>query len=88
MSWSVPRRKWFWNTLVRPIPSFFNEAASHLPADLIFHVCHPHAVINQMDTSQAHLSSKAGSSVKDPSKPNDLSKDELHAVLKYGAQKM
>ena len=39
-----------------------------------------------MDTSQAHLSSKAGAT-KD-SKPNDLSKDELHAVLKYGAQKM
>ena len=44
------------------------------------------AVINQMDTSQAHLSSKATS--RDTSKPNDLSKDELHAVLKYGAQKM
>ena len=39
-----------------------------------------------MDTSQAHLSSKATS--RDTSKPNDLSKDELHAVLKYGAQKM
>jgi len=47
-----------------------------------------YAIINQMDTSQAHLSSKAGSSTKDPSKPNDLSKDELHAVLKYGAQKI
>ena len=45
------------------------------------------AVINQMDTSQAHLSSKA-TTTKDPSKPSDLSKDELHAVLKYGAQKM
>ncbi len=45
------------------------------------------AVINQMDTSQAHLSSKGGAS-KDPSKPDALSKDELHAVLKYGAQKM
>ena len=44
------------------------------------------AVINQMDTSQAHLSSKA--TTKDASKPNDLSKEELHAVLKYGAQKM
>lgn len=43
-------------------------------------------VINQMDTSQAHLSSKA--TVKDPSKPDNLSKDELTAVLKYGAQKM
>lgn len=39
-----------------------------------------------MDTSQAHLSSKA--TVKDPSKPDNLSKDELTAVLKYGAQKM
>ncbi|KZT08349.1 transcription regulator [Laetiporus sulphureus 93-53] len=47
-----------------------------------------YAIINQMDTSQAHLSSKAGSLTKDPSKPNDLSKDELHAVLKYGAQKI
>lgn len=43
-------------------------------------------VINQMDTSQAHLSSKA--TAKDPSKPDNLSKDELTAVLKYGAQKM
>ncbi|KAF7315507.1 ATP-dependent DNA helicase [Mycena indigotica] len=45
-----------------------------------------YAIINQMDTSQAHLSSKA--STKDPSKPDNLSKDELTAVLKYGAQKM
>jgi chromodomain-helicase-DNA-binding protein 1 len=44
-------------------------------------------VINQMDTSQAHLSSKA-SAIKDPHKPDNLSKDELTAVLKYGAQKM
>ncbi|KAK7005747.1 ATP-dependent DNA helicase [Favolaschia claudopus] len=44
-----------------------------------------YAIINQMDTSQAHLSSKA---VKDPHKPDNLSKDELTAVLKYGAQKM
>jgi len=43
-------------------------------------------VINQMDTSQAHLSSKAQS--KDPHKPDNLSKEELTAVLKYGAQKM
>ena len=41
-----------------------------------------------MDTSQAHLSSKGGSSIKDNGKANDLSKDELQAVLKYGAQKM
>ncbi|EMD37878.1 chromodomain-helicase DNA-binding protein [Gelatoporia subvermispora B] len=46
-----------------------------------------YAIINQMDTTQAHLSSKAGAS-KDAAKPNDLSKDELHAVLKYGAQKI
>ena len=45
-------------------------------------------VINQMDTSQAHLSSKGGPSVKDSGKTSDLSKDELQAVLKYGAQKM
>ena len=45
-------------------------------------------VINQMDTSQAHLSSKGGSSIKDNGKASDLSKDELQAVLKYGAQKM
>ncbi|KAI0958820.1 hypothetical protein AcV7_004526 [Taiwanofungus camphoratus] len=47
-----------------------------------------YAIINQMDTSQAHLSSKASTSGKDAAKPNDLSKDELHAVLKYGAQKI
>ncbi|KAH9949577.1 SNF2 family N-terminal domain-containing protein [Amylocystis lapponica] len=47
-----------------------------------------YAIINQMDTSQAHLSSKAGVQVKDAAKPNDLSKDELHAVLKYGAQRI
>jgi len=42
-----------------------------------------------MDTSQAHLSSKATSTTKDPhNKPDNLSKDELTAVLKYGAQKM
>jgi len=40
-----------------------------------------------MDTSQAHLSSK-GEKVKDAMKPDNLSKDELTAVLKYGAQKM
>ncbi|KAG5648598.1 hypothetical protein DXG03_003209 [Asterophora parasitica] len=45
-----------------------------------------YAIINQMDTSQAHLSSKA--QVKDSHKPDNLSKDELTAVLKYGAQKM
>ncbi|OCB89362.1 transcription regulator [Sanghuangporus baumii] len=48
-----------------------------------------YAIINQMDTSQAHLSSKSGSQIKDTSsKPDNLSKDELTAVLKYGAQKM
>ena len=45
-------------------------------------------VINQMDTSQAHLSSKPTAQSKDSSKPDNLSKDELTAVLKYGAQKM
>lgn len=40
-----------------------------------------------MDTSQAHLGAKANQ-VKDPHKPDNLSKDELTAVLKYGAQKM
>lgn len=45
-------------------------------------------VINQMDTSQAHLSSKPGAATKDSTKPDNLSKDELTAVLKYGAQKM
>ncbi|KAI0051885.1 transcription regulator [Auriscalpium vulgare] len=43
-----------------------------------------YAIINQMDTSQAHLSGKA----KEISKPDNLSKDELNAVLKYGASKM
>ncbi|TFL01506.1 SNF2 family N-terminal domain-containing protein [Pterulicium gracile] len=46
-----------------------------------------YAIINQMDTSQAHLSSKGGSA-KETQKPENLSKDELTAVLKYGAQKM
>lgn len=40
-----------------------------------------------MDTSQAHLSSK-GTTNKDTNKPDNLSKEELTAVLKYGAQKM
>ncbi|KAG2015382.1 SNF2-family ATP dependent chromatin remodeling factor snf21 [Coprinopsis cinerea AmutBmut pab1-1] len=44
-----------------------------------------YAIINQMDTTQAHLSSKGP---KDTSKPEGLSRDELTAVLKYGAQKM
>ncbi|KAL4080347.1 SNF2 family N-terminal domain-containing protein [Scleroderma yunnanense] len=46
-----------------------------------------YAIINQMDTSQAHLSSK-GDKTKDSVKADHLSKDELTAVLKYGAQKM
>ncbi|TFK73925.1 hypothetical protein BDN72DRAFT_760977 [Pluteus cervinus] len=46
-----------------------------------------YAIINQMDTSQAHLSSKA-TSQKEAQKTENLSKDELTAVLKYGAQKM
>ncbi|KAL4252768.1 SNF2 family N-terminal domain-containing protein [Abortiporus biennis] len=47
-----------------------------------------YAIINQMDTSQAHLSSKGTAASKDNAKPSDLSKDELHAVLKYGAQRI
>ncbi|KAI0695471.1 SNF2 family N-terminal domain-containing protein [Cytidiella melzeri] len=47
-----------------------------------------YAIINQMDTTQAHLSSKATGATKDNSKTADLSKDELHAVLKYGAQRI
>ena len=46
------------------------------------------AVINQMDTSQAHLATKGAAPVKDPAKADALSKEELTAVLKYGAQKM
>ncbi|KAI6157570.1 SNF2 family N-terminal domain-containing protein [Pisolithus tinctorius] len=46
-----------------------------------------YAIINQVDTSQAHLSSK-GDRPKDSVKSDHLSKDELTAVLKYGAQKM
>jgi hypothetical protein len=77
MFWSGPRKRWFWNMPVSiPINDSF---AVSLRALLI--------VINQMDTSQAHLSSKP-SVPKDPSKPDNLSKDELTAVLKYGAQKM
>ncbi|KAF8200678.1 SNF2 family N-terminal domain-containing protein [Pholiota molesta] len=45
-----------------------------------------YAIINQMDTSQAHLSSKATG--RESTKPDNLSRDELTAVLKYGAQKM
>ena len=41
-----------------------------------------------MDTSQAHLGSGTKAVSKDSSKPDNLSKDELTAVLKYGAQKM
>jgi hypothetical protein len=44
-------------------------------------------VINQMDTSQAHLSGKTGNG-KDATKPDNLSREELTAVLKYGAQKL
>ena len=40
-----------------------------------------------MDTSQAHLSTKA-TEKKEASKADNLSKHELTAVLKYGAQKM
>lgn len=41
-----------------------------------------------MDTSQAHLASKTPANGKENTKPDALSKDELTAVLKYGAQKM
>ena len=40
-----------------------------------------------MDTSQAHLSGKT-SNGKDVTKPDNLSREELTAVLKYGAQKL
>jgi chromodomain-helicase-DNA-binding protein 1 len=40
-------------------------------------------VINQLDTSQAYPSFKANAY-----QPGNLSKDELTAVLKYGAHKM
>ncbi|KAH9992613.1 P-loop containing nucleoside triphosphate hydrolase protein [Russula vinacea] len=46
-----------------------------------------YAIINQMDTSQAHLSGKTGNG-RDVTKPDNLSKEELTAVLKYGAQKL
>lgn len=46
-----------------------------------------YAIINQMDTSQAHLSGKTGNG-KDVTKPDNLSREELTAVLKYGAQKL
>jgi chromodomain-helicase-DNA-binding protein 1 len=41
-----------------------------------------------MDTSQAHLGAKVSTTVKENAKSDALSKDELTAVLKYGAQKM
>ena len=40
-----------------------------------------------MDTSQAHLGTKT-TTTKEATKSDNLSKDELTAVLKYGAQKM
>lgn len=43
-----------------------------------------YAIIHQMDTTQQHLSSKA----KEVAKADNLSREELTAVLKYGAQKM
>lgn len=59
-----------------------NKTGSELTA-----FCFPTAVINQMDTSQAHLSGKTGNG-KDVTKPDNLSREELTAVLKYGAQKL
>lgn len=41
-----------------------------------------------MDTSQTHLSAKGVAAVKEAAKPDNLSKEELNAVLKYGAQRM
>ena len=44
-------------------------------------------VINQVDTSQTHLSAKPEKKDKEL-KPEGLNREELTAVLKYGAQKM
>jgi hypothetical protein len=45
-------------------------------------------VINQMDTTQTHLGSKSVAAAREAAKPDNLSKEELNSVLKYGAQKM
>lgn len=66
---------------VRPVPFKAGEIFSMF----IDFCCQ---VINQVDTSQGHLSAKPEKKDKEVSKPGDLSKDELTAVLKYGAQKM
>lgn len=73
------RKRWYWSMPVS------NNTLIRFTSDLIYIML----VINQMDTSQAHLSSNPkGEKVKDSTKPDNLSKDELTAVLKYGAQKM
>jgi chromodomain-helicase-DNA-binding protein 1 len=41
-----------------------------------------------MDTSQAHLAGKSTPGAKEAPKSDAPSKEELTAVLKYGAQKM
>ncbi|KIY74427.1 transcription regulator [Cylindrobasidium torrendii FP15055 ss-10] len=46
-----------------------------------------YAIIHQMDTTQAHLSAK-GKESKETQNKGDLTKDELTAVLKYGARKI
>jgi hypothetical protein len=89
MSSNAPKRRWYWSM---PVGTMFQLFSLFLSFRSLFPY-HAHEymrcpVINQMDTSQAHLSSKGGSSVKDNGKTSDLSKDELQAVLKYGAQKM
>lgn len=60
----------------------FNKTGPELTSFVV-----PTTVINQMDTSQAHLSGKTGNG-KDVTKPDNLSREELTAVLKYGAQKL
>jgi chromodomain-helicase-DNA-binding protein 1 len=64
------------------------EYASVLIVFELFRLSHPIPVINQMDTSQAHLGAKPVANIKEAAKSDALSKDELTAVLKYGAQKM
>lgn len=81
MFWSGPRRKWFLSTRVSAQVCLERNKSV---ADEFYH---PTTVINQMDTSQAHLSGKTGNG-KDVTKPDNLSREELTAVLKYGAQKL
>ena len=87
MSLNAPKRRWFWSMLVGTAFQTF-PLSLRPPFPYHAHEYMRHSVINQMDTSQAHLSSKGNTSMKDNGKASDLSKDELQAVLKYGAQKM